>query len=253
MTPIGRRFFLQGCAALGTVLGVNACQNRSPSARTPTTSDLGSRSLSLESVTIRPTNGQSPTHLMVCLHGWGANSQDLVPLASALDLPNVQFLFPDAPFPHPDVPWGNAWYALESPNNQGLEESRQRLIDWLTSLEESTGVPLSRTILSGFSQGGAMALDVGLRLPCAALVSMSGYWHDSAQLTRESLPPVLIVHGRQDPVVPVSKAQHARDNLKALGIAVTYQEFDMAHQIMPEVLMLVRRFVLDLISSNSVS
>ncbi|MEQ8959260.1 MAG: alpha/beta hydrolase, partial [Coleofasciculus sp. C2-GNP5-27] len=78
MTPIGRRFFLQGCAALGTVLGVNACQNRSPSARTPTTSDLGSRSLSLESVTIRPTNGQSPTHLMVCLHGWGANSQDLV-------------------------------------------------------------------------------------------------------------------------------------------------------------------------------
>jgi phospholipase/carboxylesterase len=247
MALIGRRFFWRSCAAFVTVLGLKACQNRSSSAKNSTTSDLGSRSLSLESVTIGPTNGQSPTHLMVCLHGWGANSQDLVPLASALNLPNVQFLFPDAPFPHPDVPWGNAWYALESPNNQGLEESRQKLIDWLTSLEESTGVPLSRTILSGFSQGGAMALDVGLRLPCMALVSMSGYWHDSVQLTRESLPPVLIVHGRQDPVVPISKAQHARDNLKALGITVTYQEFDMAHQILPEELMLVRRFVLDVI------
>ncbi|MFP4104442.1 alpha/beta hydrolase [Coleofasciculus sp.] len=108
-------------------------------------------------------------------------------------------------------------------------------------------IPLSRTILSGFSQGGAMALDVGLRLPCMALVSMSGYWHDSVQLTRESLPPVLIVHGRQDPVVPISKARQVRDNLKALGITVTYQEFDMAHQILPEELMLVRRFVLDVI------
>lgn len=209
--------------------------------------------MSLESIIIPPTNGQSPTHLMVCLHGWGANFQDLVPLASALDLPNVQFLFPNAPFPHPQMQSGNAWYDLESQNHWGLEESRQLLIDWLTSLEESTGIPLSQIILSGFSQGGAMTLDVGLRLPCAALVSMSGYWHNSAQLTRESLPPVLLVHGKQDPVVPISMARQARDRLMALGIAVTYQEFNMAHQIMPEVLSLIRTFTLDVIRSSSVS
>ncbi|HBL13453.1 MAG TPA: serine esterase [Cyanobacteria bacterium UBA11162] len=202
----------------------------------------------LQSINIPPASGQAPTHLMVCLHGWGANFQDLTPFASALNLPNYQFLFPDAPFPHPNVPGGKMWYDLENQNYQGLAESRQHLTDWLKSLEGSTGVSLSRTILMGFSQGGAMTLDVGLTLPLAALVSLSGYLHSKPEpLIGQSLPPVLIVHGKHDPVVPLAAAQNARDTLTALGANIKYQEFNMGHEILPDVLTLIRSFILDVV------
>jgi phospholipase/carboxylesterase len=138
------------------------------------------------------------------------------------------------------------WYDLYNSDYQGLAKSRQQLIDWLKSLERTTGVPLSRTILSGFSQGGAMTLDVGLTLPLAGLVSLSGYLHSTPQpTTGDSLPPVLMVHGRQDQVVPLSAAQQARDALTALSIAVKYHEFNMGHEILPAVLELMRSFVSD--------
>ena len=199
--------------------------------------------MSLDFISIPPANRQPPTHLLVALHGWGANAQDLAPLASMFDLADYQFLFPDAPFPHPQVPWGRAWYALETGDYRGLAESRQILLDWLLSLECTTGVPLSRTFLSGFSQGGAMALDVGLNLPLAGLCSLSGYLHFKPQATSAALPPVLIVHGRQDQIVPVKAAQQARDELTALGVPVEYQELNMGHEIQPEVLALMHRFI----------
>ncbi|MBE9126876.1 alpha/beta hydrolase [Coleofasciculus sp. LEGE 07081] len=203
--------------------------------------------MSLESINIPAANGKAPTHLMVWLHGWGANSQDLAPLAPAMNLPDYQFLFPNAPFPHPSVPGGKMWYDLETQDYQGLAESRQQLVDWLKSLEGSTGVPLSRTILSGFSQGGAMTLDVGLTLPVAAIVSLSGYLHSKPDSTaHNSFPPVLLVHGKQDLVVPVAAAQNARDSLTALGVAVKYQEFNMGHEILPDVLTLVHSFIIQL-------
>ena len=228
---------------------MSACQRRSTSTQEAKNSNLGDRALSLQSINVPPTNGKEPTCLMVCLHGWGANSQDLEPLAPVMNLPDCEFLFPDAPFPHPDVPGGKMWYDLDSQDYRGLGESRQRLIDWLNSLEGSTGVPLSRTILAGFSQGGAMTLDVGLTLPLAALVSLSGYLHSQPQSAAgNSLPPILIVHGRQDRVVPLSAAQKARDSLTALGASVKYQEFNMGHEILPAVLALVRGFVLDVVN-----
>ncbi|NET84821.1 MAG: alpha/beta hydrolase [Moorea sp. SIO1F2] len=215
--------------------------------------------MSLKYINVAPTNNQPPTGLIVCLHGFGANSEDLVSLAKALNLPDYQFLFAEAPFDHPAVPGGKMWYDLNVPGYQGLTESRQKLIDWLESLakrpryanEVSTGVPLSRTILSGFSQGGAMTLDVGLTLPIAGLVSMSGYLHSEPQLpTSSSLPPILIVHGRQDEVVPLMAAHNARDTLTGLGIQVKYQEFDMGHQIIPEVVVLFRNFVLEVMANR---
>ena len=201
--------------------------------------------MSLQFLSIPPGNGQAPSHLMVCLHGWGANMRDLAPLASVLNLPNYQFLFADAPFPHPQVPGGKMWYDLENQNFQQLAEARQLLIDWLKSLENSTGVPLSQTILMGFSQGGAMTLDVGLTLPLARLISLSGFLHSQPQLANAKTPSVLIVHGKQDPVVPLEAAQRARDTLTELGVSVQYREFDMGHEILPEVLALVKSFVLN--------
>ncbi len=200
--------------------------------------------LSLEAILIPPSNGEAPKHLMVALHGWGANYQDLASLASFFNLPDYQFIFPNAPFPHPEVRGGRAWYALESSNYPGLAEGRQMLLDWLLSLEEQTGVSLSQTVLSGFSQGGAMTLDVGLDLPLAGLCSLSGYLHFEARNRQKAqIPPILIIHGQQDMVVPLKAAQQARDELTLLGATVTYQTFEMGHEISPQALKVVEAFI----------
>ena len=200
--------------------------------------------LTLQSTTVPPTTGQPPTGLIVVLHGWGANAQDLAPLTSLLQLPDYQFILPNAPFPHPYASTGRAWYDFQR-NNDGLAVSRQQLSEWLQSLEQKTQIPLSRTILCGFSQGAAMTLDVGLNVPFAGLIALSGYLHPITQLTNQAIPPVLIVHGRQDSVVPLSAAQNARDSLIKLGVSVEYQEFDMGHEVRPAALERVRSFILE--------
>lgn len=202
-------------------------------------------------ISVPPTTGEPPKGIIVVLHGWGANSQDLASLSPLLNLPAYQFLFPNAPFAHPYVSTGRMWYNLEYEyQGQGLAESRQLLKEWLQSLESSIGVPLSRTILSGFSQGAAMTLDVGLTLPLAGLIGLSGYMHPLTQ-TETTSPPVLLVHGRQDSVVPVQAAVAAQQSLRSLGIAVQYHEFDMAHEIRPEVLPVIHHFVLEVMSHQS--
>ncbi|WP_017651304.1 alpha/beta hydrolase [Fortiea contorta] len=199
----------------------------------------------MQFINISPSSLQPPAGLIVCLHGWGANAEDVASLSPFLNLPDYQYIFPNAPFPYPYSPLGRAWYDLRSENMyQGLPESRQTLTNWLQSLEASTGVPLSRTILSGFSQGGAMTLDVGLNLPLAGLVSMSGYLHhDAVRVNQSNFPPTLIMHGRNDQVVPLLAALKARQTLESLGVAVDYQEFDMGHEISPEMLGSLRNFV----------
>ena len=243
-----RQLLLQGCATFATTLLLKGCKQEPASTQQPTNSGSGDKSLSLQSISVPPANGQAPTGLIVCLHGFGSNAKDLAPFAPVLNLPTYQFLFPDAPYPHPRMSAGRMWYNLENQDSQGLTTSRQQLIDWLKSLESSTGVPLSRTVLSGFSQGGAMTLDVGLTLPFAGLISLSGYMHSKPQpISGKSFPPVLIVHGRQDQVVSLGAAQRARDSLTALGVAVKYQEFDMGHIVSSEGLALMRSFILDVI------
>lgn len=176
------------------------------------------------------------------LHGWGANARDLVPFASLLQLPEYQLLFPNAPFPHYQAPGGRAWYALEKQDYEGITESRQQLRDWMLSLEASTGVPLSQTMMAGFSQGGAMTLDIGTSLPLMGLCSLSGYLHGIPE-AQSPLPPVLLVHGRQDGVVPLRLAQKARDELEQLGATVEYHEFEMGHEVTPVVLGLMQQFI----------
>ncbi|NEP61337.1 MAG: esterase, partial [Symploca sp. SIO2G7] len=114
-------------------------------------------------------------HLIVLLHGWGANAQDVAGIAPYMQLANYQMVFPDAPHTHRvaggmGTPGGRMWYALpdifdfDQPftHQADLQQSRQRLLDWITALPAKTGIPLEKTILGGFSQGGAMALDVGM-------------------------------------------------------------------------------------------
>lgn len=196
-----------------------------------------------------PTAGEVPKSLIVMLHGWGANAQDLAPLSSLLNLPGYQFLFPNAPFPHPHSSSGRAWYELGGEGSgEGLPESRKMLLDWLQSLEETTNVPLSRTILSGFSQGGAMTLDVGLALPLAGLVCMSGYLHPNLTFVgKNSFPPTLIIHGTKDEVVPLAAAMKAKNTLESMEVALQYHEFDYSHEIQPQTIELFRNFVTQVI------
>ncbi len=135
------------------------------------------------------------------------------------------------------------WYDLSREDYKGLAVSQQLLTDWIKSLASTTGISLESTILSGFSQGGAMTLDVGLNLPLAGLICMSGYLHRTPQELESPVPSVLIVHGKQDTVVPISAAQRVRDYLLNLGAPMQYKEFHMGHEIRPEVLEIIRDFI----------
>ncbi|HEY9707282.1 MAG TPA: alpha/beta hydrolase, partial [Oculatellaceae cyanobacterium] len=135
-------------------------------------------------------------------------------------------------------------YDLDREDYKGLTLSQQALTSWLTSLPRTTGIPLESTILAGFSQGGAMTLDVGLNLPLAGLVCMSGYLHRAPQEVEPPLPSILIVHGRQDTVVPLNAAHRVRDYLLNLGAPMQYKEFDMGHEIQPDALEVIRDFIL---------
>ena len=204
----------------------------------------------IEAISAIPKDSQ-PDYLLVVLHGWGANYQDFVPFAKVLNLPNFGYMFPNAPFDHFQVPGGKAWYALQDESFTGLAESRQLLLDWLNSLEGSTGVPIERTIMAGFSQGGAMTLDVGLTLPLAALCSFSGYLHYEPQIQSDrdkTYPSTLIVHGTQDPVVPVQAAIKARDELTKIGVPVEYREFAMGHEVKDEAIALFKQFIQQIIA-----
>lgn len=191
--------------------------------------------------TLRPAG--SPQGQVVLLHGWGANAEDLLGIVPLLDLPELVFCSPDGPMPHPHAPTGRMWYDLESPQWTGLAQSRSQLIHWLQNLEQSTQVPLEKTVLVGFSQGGAMTLDVGLRVPVAGLVMLSGYLHPELAIDRVTVPPVLVVHGRFDQVVPVAAAQETQTFLREVQSPYLYREFAMGHEINLEAVQEVRHFV----------
>lgn len=200
--------------------------------------------MTLEAITISAQT-QPAEYLLVSLHGWGANAQDLASLAPVLGWKKTQMILPNAPFPHPHVSGGKMWYDLQQPDEQGLNHSRQALKTWLTSLEDTTGIPPEKTFLMGFSQGGAMTLDVGFSFPFAGLCSLSGYLHSQPQGSA-SAPPTLIIHGTQDPIVPLQEAQKARDTLQQQGVNVTYQEFPMQHEITPEAVETLKGFISNL-------
>lgn len=138
------------------------------------------------------------------LHGWGADADDLKPLGDALMQLHhapLEVVSLQAPEPHPQGS-GHQWYGLFPAAwdavPQAVADLRERLIK-LSGGEDA----LARTVLFGFSQGGAMALHCGCELPLAGVMSCSGYPHPDWQ-PASNHPPVLLVHGTEDTIVPVA-------------------------------------------------
>ena len=177
---------------------------------------------------------------LVLLHGWGADADDLLELGPLLVGPEVSVVALRAPEAHPYGP-GRQWYGLQPIDWGQLPGARQALQQRLLELGQS--VPLPQTVLLGFSQGAAMALDVGCNLPLAGIVACSGYPHEGWQAPAQR-PPVLLSHGRQDPVVPFAASEALQQALGQTGAqGVNLLPFSGGHGIDPEVLPAVGAFV----------
>jgi phospholipase/carboxylesterase len=177
-----------------------------------------------------PAAGGTASQLVILLHGLGADGHDLIGLAPHLAelLPYAQFVAPDAPFPCDMAPMGRQWFSAEdrSPESllAGVEAASPILSDYIDSEFSRTGLNPQKVALVGFSQGTMMALHVALRRtePIAAVVGFSGRLMAAGQLAGDirARPPVLLVHGDADPVVPFESLAEAKEALESVGVNV---------------------------------
>jgi phospholipase/carboxylesterase len=190
-----------------------------------------------------------PTVAIIWLHGLGADGNDFVPLVRELDLtglPPIRFVFPHAKAIPVTINGGyvmRAWYDISNADltrredENGLRAS-QRDIEALIARETARGIPPSRIILAGFSQGCAMTLQTGLRHPqaLAGLLCLSGYLPLLDKTAQERSPansatPIFMAHGVQDHVVPFARAEQSRDALAGLGYAIDWHAYPMQHSL----------------------
>ena len=171
-----------------------------------------------------------PRALVVFLHGYGADGADLLGLADPLapHLPGVQFLAPDAPEPCQGNPFGRQWFPIpwldgspEEAAREGLLAAAEDLNGFLDARLAETGLTPAALALIGFSQGAMMSLHVAPRRaePVAGVVAISGRLIAPERLAGDLKvkPPVLLIHGDQDPVVPFQDMAAAGDALVAAG------------------------------------
>ena len=193
--------------------------------------------------------GDNPAFSVIWLHGLGADGHDFVPIVRELDLsglPDIRFIFPHAPTMPVTINNGyvmRAWYDITGAelvrreDETGLRASQQQ-VEAFIAREKARGIPASRIILAGFSQGCAMTIQAGLRHPetLAGMICLSGYVPLADKLpherTQESLAtPIFMAHGRHDNVVPFSRAQASHEVLAALGYGVEWHEYTMQHSV----------------------
>jgi phospholipase/carboxylesterase len=187
----------------------------------------------LDGPRLEPRSGKA-TSLVVFLHGYGADGNDLIDIGRAWQplLPNTAFVSPHAPRPCGQSPMGREWFPLtfRDPGERwrGVNEAAPILNAFLDAELARRNLPPSALALVGFSQGTMMSLHVGLRraTPLAAIVGYSGMLvipeieadMDKFAAEIRSRPPVLLVHGDQDPLIPVAALFHAAQGLAALDV-----------------------------------
>jgi phospholipase/carboxylesterase len=202
--------------------------------------------------TVELQTGEAPNASVIWMHGLGADGNDFVPIVAELDLgpaASVRFVFPHAPMQPVTINNGyvmRAWYDVthgdlegnsRRPDEQGLRAS-QAAVELLVRREVERGTPASRIVLAGFSQGGAMALQTGLRYPerLAGIMVLSSYLPLADRAAQEASPanaatPVFMAHGTQDPVIACTLGAESHRLLQAMGHPVEWHEYPMPHSV----------------------
>ena len=196
--------------------------------------------------------GRAPTASVIWLHGLGADGHDFEPIVPELDLPDslpVRFVFPHAPMQPVTINGGavmRAWYDVYGLGGVRREDAAgvrasQAAVEELLEREKKRGIPASRLVLAGFSQGGAIALQTGLRHPerLAGIMALSTYLPVADTLAAEASAanrdvPIFMAHGLHDPLIPIERAQMSRKLLESAGYRVEWHEYAMEHSVCAE-------------------
>ena len=215
--------------------------------------------------TIEIETGASPRAAVIWLHGLGADGHDFEPLVPELGLPAapaLRFVFPHAPLQAVTINGGavmRAWYDITGDGRQdaaGIRASQTR-VEALIARERARGIAARSIVLAGFSQGGAVALQTGLRHPerLAGILALSAYLplpdtlaHEASEANRGV--PIFMGHGTEDPLIPLSWATRSREHLVALGYAIEWREYQMPHSVCAEEIEDVGRWLSGILSSR---
>lgn len=203
---------------------------------------------------VPPKRGGAPRQLVILLHGVGADGNDLIQLAPWLQdsLPDAAFFSPHAPYPFDMAPMGRQWFSFRDDSYEGISRAVAQTyatVDRALDAEiQALGLTAQDIALVGFSQGGMMALQTGLRRrePLACVIGLSTILPNAETLAQEitSRPPVLLLHGDQDPVLPVRYLSLSEQALQASAVPVTARVLaGRGHEIDREGLDLVRNFL----------
>ncbi len=201
----------------------------------------------LETVDIEP-QGEARC-AVIWMHGLGADGHDFEPIVPHLNLGSgtaVRFVFPHAPIRPVTINAGmrmRAWYDIASAelargeDDAGMRDSEARVLE-LIDRETGRGIPSDRIVLAGFSQGGAVALHTGLRLPrpLAGILGLSCYLPLASAVPGErqeanAQTPIFLAHGSLDEVIPIQLGHAGYQQLKALGYQVDWQQYRMGHEV----------------------
>lgn len=202
-----------------------------------------------------PAAAGAPKRLVILLHGYGANGEDLIGLAPPLSqvLPDAEFLAPNAPYPCVQNPFGGfQWFDVWNRDDENrMVEVRKTaaIVDaFIDEALAARGLTDADLALVGFSQGTMLSLHVSMRraAPCAGVLGFSGRLEAPETLAGEitARPPVLLVHGEQDELLPVELMERAAEALAASGVKVeTHRRPGLGHGIDPEGLRLGAGFL----------
>ena len=202
--------------------------------------------------TLERETAADPAWSILWLHGLGADGNDFVPIVPELVRPGwpaLRFVFPHAPVRPVTINNGvpmRAWYDIREPDLANRADEAGVLasvaeVEALIAREQARGIPASRIVLAGFSQGGAVTLAAGLRRgePLAGLVGLSTYL-PAAHTAQDVLAagaqrqPLFMGHGVQDPVVPVQAGQQSAQLMRGLGFEVDWHTYAMPHSVCME-------------------